>query len=498
MTARVFGRELLASLVVFLVALPLCMGIAIASGASPAAGLVSGIIGGLVVGSLAGVPLQVSGPAAGLVVLVAELLANFGVAGLAAACVVAGAVQIAAGRLKFGRWFKAVAPAVIYGMLAGIGVLIMVSQLHVMVDDAPRAGGLANLLALPEAFRAAVTRGPGPSHHLAAAVGTTTLVALIGWNGLGKLVPRLSVVPAPLVAIVAAVAITTGLELPIRLVELPDSLAGLVTFPGADTVKALFNPAVVLGGLGLALVASAESLLCGQAVDKLHDGPRGDLDKELVAQGVGNAVAGLLGALPVTGVIVRSTANIESGARTRWSAVLHAFWLLGLIALAPGLLELIPTAALAAILVYIGYKLVKFEAIKQIAARGRAQLVIYLWTVVTIVGLDLLTGLAVGAGLSLAHLAWRASRLAVDTAREGDRIDLTLRGAATFMSLPLLSEALEAIEPQAEVHVHLQELDTIDHACLDLLSDWERQRERQGGSLHLEWAALEQRFSAVA
>ncbi len=498
MSGRDFARELLASLVVFLVALPLCMGIAIASGASPAAGLVSGIIGGLVVGSLAGVPLQVSGPAAGLVVLVAELLVEFGVAGLAAACVVAGVVQVGAGKLKLGRWFKAVAPALIYGMLAGIGVLIMVSQMHVMVDDAPRAGGLANLLALPEAFRSAVTRIPGQPHHLAAAVGVTTLGVLIGWNGLGRLVPRLSVVPAPLVAILAAVGVTMGFDLPIRLVELPDSLAGLVTLPGVDTLRGLLNPAIALGGLGLALVASAESLLCGQAVDKLHDGPRGDLDKELVAQGVGNVVAGLLGALPVTGVIVRSTANIESGGRTRWSAVLHAVWLLGLIALAPGLLELIPTAALAAVLVYIGYKLVKIEAIKQIAARGRAQLAIYSATVAIIVGADLLTGLAVGAMLSLAHLAWRASHLVVDSVVDEERVDITLRGAATFMSLPLLSEALESIDPEAEVHVHLHALDTIDHACLDLLSDWERQREGQGGTLHLEWAALERRFAAVA
>jgi len=498
MTGRLFARELLASLVVFLVALPLCMGVALASGASPAAGLVSGIIGGLVVGSLAGVPLQVSGPAAGLVVIVAEILSVHGIAGLAASCVIAGGAQVAAGKLKLGRWFKAVAPAVIYGMLAGIGVLIIVSQLHVVVDDAPRSGGLANLMALPQAFRLALVPVEGTPHHFAAAVGAATLIALAGWNMLGKLVPKLSGIPAPLVAILLAVGMTLGFDLPIRMVELPTSLAGLVTLPGLDTLSALVNPAVILAGLGLALVASAESLLCGQAVDKLHDGERGDLDRELVAQGIGNAVAGLLGALPVTGVIVRSTANVESGGTTRWSAVLHGVWLLGLIVLAPGLLELIPTASLAAVLVYIGYKLVKVDAIKEVAARGRGQLGIYAATVGMIVGTDLLTGLAVGAALSLGHLAWKASHLEVDQVREGRRIDVTLKGAATFMSLPQLADVLDGLDPVAEVHVHLQALDTIDHACLDLLADWERQRESKGGTLFLEWAALERRYLRAA
>lgn len=498
MTGRVLARELLASLVVFLVALPLCMGIAIASGASPAAGLVSGIIGGLVVGTLAGVPLQVSGPAAGLVVLVAEILVTHGAPGLAAACVVAGATQIVAGKLRLGRWFKAVAPAVIYGMLAGIGVLIIVSQLHVAVDAAPQSGGLANLLALPQSFVLALLPVEGTPHHLAAGVGCATLVALFGWNAVGRLAPRLAVVPAPLVAIVVAVGVTSGFDLPIRMVELPRSLAGLVTLPSADTLAALLTPGVVLSGLGLAIVASAESLLCGQATDKLHDGPRGNLDRELVAQGVGNGVAGLVGALPVTGVIVRSTANIESGATTRWSAVLHAVWLLGLITLAPGILELIPTAALAAVLVYIGYRLVKVDAIREIAARGRAQLAIYVATVGVIVVVDLLTGLAVGAALSLAHLAWRASRLEVERAEVDGRTEVTLRGSATFMSLPLLSDALDALDPTAHVHVHLHDLDLIDHACLDLLGDWERQREAVGGTLHLEWEVLEGRYRPSA
>ncbi len=498
MTPRLLAREALSSLVVFLVALPLCLGIALASGADPAAGLVAGIIGGLVVGSLAGVPLQVSGPAAGLVVLVAEILSDHGVPGLAAACFVAGGLQVAAGRLRLGRWFRAVAPAVIYAMLAGIGVLIMVSQLHVVVDDAPRSGGLANLLALPQAFMLAITPETSTAHHLAAAVGAGTLVALVGWNLLGRVVPRLALVPAPLLAIALAMAATWALDLPIRLVELPDSLAGMVSLPTGETLRALVSPAILLAGVGLALVASAESLLCGQAVDKLHGGERGDLDKELVAQGVGNAVAGLVGALPITGVIVRSTANIESGATTRWSAVLHAVWLLGLVALAPGLLVLIPTAALAAVLVYIGYKLVKVDAIREIAARGRAQLAIYAATLVIIVGVDLLTGLAAGVLMSLAHLAWNASHLSVEAITTGERVDLTLRGSATFMSLPRLADALEALSPGAEVHVHLQELRSIDHACLDLLADWERQREGLGGTLHLEWAALERRYQAVA
>lgn len=179
MNSKTFASEALASVVVFLVALPLCMGIAIASGVPPAMGLISGIIGGIVVGYFAGSPLQVSGPAAGLAVIVFEIVNTHGLAALGPMLLIAGLVQIVAGKLRWGQWFRAVAPAVIYGMLAGIGVLIFASQFHVMVDDAPRSNGLMNVITIPLAVMKGLSISETDPHHLAAAIGVLTLVVLI-------------------------------------------------------------------------------------------------------------------------------------------------------------------------------------------------------------------------------------------------------------------------------------------------------------------------------
>jgi MFS superfamily sulfate permease-like transporter len=181
LSSGVFTQDLLASVVVFLVALPLCMGIAIASGAPPSAGLITGILGGLVAGAIAGCPLQVSGPAAGLAVIVYEIIQKHGFAALAPILVLAGLIQFAAGVLKVGQFFRAMAPAVVYGMLAGIGILIFGAQFHVMVDDKPRENGLSNLFSIPESIQKGIFPVDGSSHHIAAALGLTTIVVLIGW-----------------------------------------------------------------------------------------------------------------------------------------------------------------------------------------------------------------------------------------------------------------------------------------------------------------------------
>lgn len=495
MNARTFLREVLASVVVFLVALPLCMGIAVASGVPPAMGLLAGIVGGLVVGSIAGSPLQVSGPAAGLAVIVYEIVQTHGLATLAVIITLAGVLQIAAGALRMGQWFRAVAPAVVYAMLAGIGILIFGSQFHVMVDDVPRPSGVMNLLTIPEAVLKGLTPADGTAHHLAAVAGVLTLVVLIGWNLIRKRLPSwLAVVPAPLLAVGAGTAVAAILQLPITYVDVPASLGAMISLPAMGDWSALLKPSVLGAAFALAMVASAESLLCAAAVDKLHDGVRSDLDRELAAQGVGNTLLGLLGGLPLTGVIVRSSANIEAGGTTRWSAILHGAWLLIAVGALPFMLGSIPVASLAAVLVYIGYKLVKIDAIKELWKRGRGEVVVYGITVVSIVATNLLEGLLIGLAASVLHLAWKASRLEVEVEKVGpDEIDVHLRGSATFVVLPRLARELEALPKNAKVHLHLESLSYIDHACFDLIADWEKQREQAGGTLVLEWSELEER-----
>ena len=482
-------QDFVASIVVFLVALPLCMGIAIASGAPPAAGLITGIIGGLIVGPIAGSPLQVSGPAAGLAVIVWQILQTHGYERLGIIVLLAGLLQLVAGIARLGQWFRAVAPSVIQGMLAGIGILIFASQFHVMVDDAPKGSGLQNLMTIPSAIYKGLVPNDGSTHQHAAMIGLLTIILMT---------PRkLKWFPAPLVAVVLATLANYLLGWDINRIELPSNLLSAVRLPTPGDLALLLDPAVVVSAITIAAVASAETLLCANAVDQLHTGPRTRYDRELSAQGIGNALCGLVGALPMTGVIVRSGANVEAGGKTRLSATLHGVWLLIFVALLPQLLALIPKACLAAILVYTGYRLVNIGAIRKLAAYGKSEVLIYAVTVITIVAVDLLTGVLVGIGLSVLKLVYTFSHLHVRLEPGSDEKTSTLHidGAATFLRLPRLAAVLERVPADTELHVRFENLSYIDHACLQLLIDWERQHEATGGRLVLDWENLHARFA---
>ena len=493
MTPAVIGRDFLASIVVFLVALPLCMGIAIASGAPPALGLISGIVGGLVVGSIAGSPLQVSGPAAGMAVLVYQLVQDHGLLMLGVVGLIAGALQLLAGALRMGQWFRAISPSVIHGMLAGIGVLIFVSQLHVMLDDAPRSSGLENIAALPEAVTKLFPMD-GSVHHLAAMAGIITIVAIVLWNQFKP--KKLALLPGPLLGVIIGTAFAIAFALPITLVELPATLASGLNIPTSAALAGFTDPDILTLGLVFAFVASAETLLCATAVDKMHIGTRTDYDKELRAQGVGNMICGGLGALPMTGVIVRSAANVEAGATTRLSAILHGGWLLLAVAAFPFVLNEIPASVLAAILVYTGYKLVNVAQIRKIAEFGRQELAIYFATLIGVVAIDLLTGVILGFVLATLKLVYTFSHLEIRREHDAaaNRIDLWMTGSATFFSIPQLGKALESSPFGSEVHIHVEQLDYIDHACLEMLSSWEKLHQSTGGTLTVEWNALVERY----
>lgn len=493
LSSAAVGRDFLASIVVFLVALPLCMGIAIASGAPPALGLITGIVGGLVVGSLAGSPLQVSGPAAGMAVLVFQLVSEHGLVMLGVVGLIAGALQLLAGVFKLGQWFRAISPSVIHGMLAGIGVLIFASQLHVMLDDAPRANGLTNIAAIPEAFMK-VFPIDGSVHHLAAMAGIVTIATIVLWNQFKP--KQLALIPGPLLGVLVGTAFTVSFALPITLVDLPETLVSGLNIPTREALAGFMDPDILTLGLVFAFVASAETLLCATAVDKMHIGVRTDYDKELRAQGIGNMICGGLGALPMTGVIVRSSANVDAGATSRLSAVLHGGWLLLAVVAFPFVLNEIPTSVLAAILVYTGYKLVNVAQIRKIAEFGRQELVIYFATLIGVVAIDLLTGVILGFALATLKLVYTFSHL--DIRREHDaatnRVDLWMTGSATFFSIPQLGNALESSPFGSEVHIHVERLDYIDHACLEMLSSWEKLHQSTGGALVVEWSELVERY----
>jgi len=483
-------RDLMASVVVFLVALPLCMGIAIASGLPPAKGVITGIVGGLVVGWLAGAPLQVSGPAAGLTVLVFELVQQYGAAMLGPILLLAGALQLLAGRLKLGCWFRVTAPAVVYGMLAGIGILIVLSQLHVMMDAQPEASGLDNLGAFPAALWAALPLSGG-NGMAAASLGLLTIACMWTWDRLRP--QRLRLLPGALLGVAAATLVGLWLGLDVRRVEVPDNLADAISWLQPADLLAFADPGLLVAALAVAFIASAETLLSAAAVDRMHQGPRADFDRELTAQGVGNMLCGVLGALPMTGVIVRSSANVQAGARTRLSAMLHALWLLAAVVLLAALLEQIPVASLAGVLVYTGLKLINLDALRQLGRYGRMAMLIHVATALTIVATDLLTGVLLGFALTLAQLAWQASRLKIGVVRDGRRVELRMQGAATFLRVPQLARALQGVPQDAWLHVPMAHLRYIDHACMELLEEWQRANQASGARLIIEARALTRR-----
>jgi MFS superfamily sulfate permease-like transporter len=357
----------------------------------------------------------------------------------------------------------------------------------VMVDDKPRSSGIENLLTIPVAIQKGLLPIDGSVHHLAAIVGVLAIASIVLWTRFRP--QKLKAIPGPLVAIVAVTALAGFLQLPIQYVELPANLFTGLNTPQFGDGSMFVTPAFWGAVIGFAIIASAETLLCATAVDRMHDGVRTNYDRELFAQGLGNACCGLLGALPMTGVIVRSSANVEAGAKTRFSAIFHGVWLLLFVGVLPFVLSWIPTSALAAILVYTGYKLVNPEAMKKLWKAGRPEFAVYLVTVIAIVGTDLLTGVLIGFGLALAKLLYTFLHLDIRKreSEDGAMFDIALKGAATFVQLPRIAEELDAIPDEKMVRFHVGSLAYADHSIMELVGDW---RLRRSGEVHIEWDEL--------
>lgn len=498
-------EDVLASFVVFLVALPLSMGVAIASGIpmdkAAAVGLLTAIIGGIVAGPLSGCPLQVRGPAAGLAVMVALFIEEHSFQSLGLIIVIGGVLQLTAGFLGVGQMFRAVSPALIQGMLAGIGITIFASQFHIMLDNVPPGSGKAfagivNLLSIP---RAVVNAWQNSEQKTAGLIGLLTIASLLLWMSLAS--KKLKLLPAPLIGILTATVCTLLLKLQIQFVPIPEHLSDAISWPTEAWLNCLSDRSIWLGGISLAFVASAESLLTATAVDSMqYRAPKTQYNRELVAEGLGNVICGVLGVLPVTGVIVRSTANVNAGARTRLSGFLHGVWLLLFVMLIPGVLAHIPIAALAAILVFTGIKLTNYQFAKSLWHQDKGEVLIYMVTLCSVVVVDLFTGMAIGIALALAKLLYSFSHLDIDVRNdyENGQFLIHLRGAASFMRLPALAETLEKLPMNAHVHILIRDLNFIDHACLDLLVNWEQQHRASGGELVFDWDALHSVFQRHA
>ncbi|MHC3469619.1 SulP family inorganic anion transporter [Streptomyces sp. 7R007] len=467
-------QDFLASIVVFLVAVPLCVGVAVASGVPAELGLVTGIVGGLVTGFLPGSSLQVSGPAAGLTVLVFEAVSEFGVGALGVIVLIAGLLQLAMGFFKIGRWFRAISVSVVEGMLCGIGLVIIAGQIYAAAGLKAPETGLGKIAGLPGAFADAI----GSTEALASlAVGAGTIAVIVLWTRLPKAVRS---VPGALAAVVLATLATLVFGLPVATVEV-EGLFGVVQVPGTDAFGELASPAIWGTIVAFALIASAESLFSAAAVDRLHDGPRTQYDKEMVAQGVGNTVCGLLGALPMTAVIVRSSANVNAGARTKASRVLHGAWLLLFAAALPSALALVPIPALAGILVHAGWKLIPFRQLAALWRGHRGEALILVVTAVSIVAVNMFEGVLIGLALSVVKTAWEASHLRTEIVDKGaGPVQVHLTGNATFLRLPKILDSLEALPQDRPVELDLSGLHHLDHACRTALENWAERHSAVG------------------
>ncbi|QEV19356.1 bifunctional SulP family inorganic anion transporter/carbonic anhydrase [Streptomyces alboniger] len=475
---RVAGADISASIAVFLIALPLSLGIALATGAPLQAGLVAAAVGGIVAGRLGGSPLQVSGPAAGLTVVTADLIQRFGWRTTCAITVLAGLAQLGLGCLRVARTALAVSPAVVHGMLAGIGVSIAVAQLHIVLGGTPQSAVVDNLRALPAQL--------ADLHPAALSISLLTLAVLLLWPRIPGRAGRIArVVPAALVSVALATGVASAAGFRVDQVELPSwrshALVGLPEGPALGLVAAV---------LTITLVCSVQSLLGAVAVDKLvskqpephRDVRRSDLNRELLGQGSANIVSGALGGLPVAGVAVRSTANVRAGAVSRNSTMLHGVWVVVAALLLVPVLELIPLAALAALVMAVGIQMVSLYHIRTIT-RHR-EILVYAVTTVGVAFIGVLQGVALGVAVAVAVALHRLARTRITHEVRDGVHHVRARGQLTFLAVPRLSRTLHLVPPGADAVVELDG-SFMDHAAYESLQCWQDEHTAHGGGVEI-------------
>jgi carbonic anhydrase len=485
---KALPKDIGSGLVVFLVALPLCLGIALASNAPLMSGLVAGVVGGLLVAWLSGSHTSVSGPAAGLtavVIVQIETLGGFN--GFLVAVVIAGAFQIGLGAMRAGSLAAFFPSSVIKGLLAAIGVILILKQIpHLFGHDPDWMGDMDFVQTDGENTFTELVATIFDIHPGAAIIGLVGLLMLIFWNR----TPLVRTgIPAPLGVVLMGIGASYGLEPLGEYFDIGDShsVAVPVTSGVSDLVKTLpqpdwavlKNPAVYLAAMTIAVVASLETLLNLEAVDKLDTKKRvSPPNRELLAQGVGNMTSGLLGGLPITSVIVRSSVNVASGGQTRVSCFIHGVLLFSMVALFPGVLNRIPLAALAAILLHTGFKLANPALFKQMWREGTNQFLPFVVTIAAIILTDLLVGILIGMAVSIGFILRsnlnRPLRGIVEKHVGGDVFRLELANQVSFLNKAALMSTLDKLERGSQLVIDARNTDYIDADILDLLTDFEK------------------------
>ncbi len=515
--------DLLSGFLVFLIALPLCLGISMASGFPPSAGIITAIVGGVLVSRINGSFITINGPAAGLIVVVLSAVQELGegdaMAGYRyalAAIVVASVLQILMGVFKAGRLSSFFPASVVHGMLAAIGIIIMAKQIHVMLGTTPEKGSslFSTIAQIPHSLL-------DPNHEIAI-IGITGLVILIIWSMVKN--PILKMIPAPLIVVLAGMGLARYFDLehehmylflpdahflshheetvgPAFLVAISENFMSSFYFPDFSKFATLeFWEAVV----SISLVGSLESLLSAMAVDKLDPYKRhSNLDRDLAAVGVGNLVVGLIGGLPMIAEIVRSSANVNNGAKTQWSNFFHGTFMLLFVVLFPRLIHSIPLAALAALLVYTGFRLASPKEFAKVMGVGKEQLFMFVVTIIGVLATDLLVGVGIGILTKFAIHMLRGVRPNnlfkihfVIEPKDADSVVVSIVGAAIFSNFMSLKTALANLENGKAVIFQLNNAYLIDHTVMEFIHDFQHNYEGQGGQCHFLGMEHHDTFSA--
>ncbi|MFQ5992505.1 MAG: SulP family inorganic anion transporter [Nitrospiraceae bacterium] len=502
---RFIGDDLRAGLVVFLVALPLCLGVALASDAPLFSGILSGFVGGMVVTLVSRSRVGVSGPAAGLAVIVAAAVGQLGFEAFLLSVVIAGAIQLAAGFLRAGIIAHYFPSSVIKGMLAGIGVILVLKQIpHAMGYDSSWEGEMEFFQAdghntFSELYYAAMALSPG-----ALVIAALSLAVLLLWDRpVFKRSRTLRLFPGPLLVVVLGIVVNELYSVFVpawhltgnHLVNVPvaNSLSGFLTQFTFPDFSQIANPAIYTTAITLAIIASLETLLSVEATDKLDpDHFVTPTNLELKAQGVGNIVAGLIGGIPITQVIVRSSANVDAGGKTRLASFIHGMLLLLCVTFIAGLLNRIPLSCLAAILLLTGYKLARAALFLGMYRLGFWQFVPFLVTVLGLVLTDMLTGIALGMLVAVFQILMYNYRMDPYTEHLGDgRVRIRLTEHMTFLNTACLKRVLRELPDGSLVTIDATATRIIDHDVREVLRDFATYARSAGIELELKGIRVE-------
>lgn len=487
--AKYFKTDILAGLVVFLVALPLCLGIAVASGAPPFAGIISGVIGGILVGSLSNSNLSVTGPAAGLIAIILVAITQLGYPAFLMAAFLAGLIQLALGFARAGTISNYFPTNVIEGMLAAIGIIIIKKEFpHAIGYDKAHEGDFYSLEVGSETgMFTEIINAINYAHWGAIVITLVSIIIIIAFNRIPFL-KKIKVIPGALVAVIAGIVINevwikTGSRFAIlgdnHLVDLPipksfSDFLGQFTMPD---FKMITDSHIWVVAITIAIVASIETLLCIEAGDKMDPLKRySNTNTELKAQGIGNMVSAFIGGLPMTSVIVRTSANVNSGGRTKISTIAHGIFLLLAVLLIPAILNKMPMATLAAILIMIGLKLASPKVFIHMWKNGLNQFIPFLVTVIAVVSLDLLKGVGIGLLVSVFYILKQNLKLAYffkkENHREGEIITIKLAQEVSFLNKAAIKKTLGEISPNSKVVIDATHTAYIDFDVVELLKDF--------------------------